>query len=289
MDIVDAQLHVARGAIADTLQAMDALGISSVLIDEFWGTWHDTDPTHIYPGYQLPNGAWRTSFPTAEMASYMHPDRFAYLVRIDRHDPELVPLMRVLASSPHMLGFRLQPAWTVAEAAAFSAGAYDNLLAVAAELGKPVFLFVPGYAELLPPRLRKFPKLSFVIDHCGMGFPGIPRDRPGGEAERTLSPGYFDEVLKLSAFPNAALKWSHAQNRFGALDFPYEGLRPFLRRAITAFGADRILWASDHSVQPAHRWTDLLHCLRDDPGLSDEEKSWVLGGAARKILRWPAR
>lgn len=38
MDIVDAQIHVGRGGIGATLAAMDALGIASVIIDEFWHT-----------------------------------------------------------------------------------------------------------------------------------------------------------------------------------------------------------------------------------------------------------
>lgn len=61
MDIVDAQLHLGRGAVAPTLEAMDALGITSVLLDEFWAIWRGTHPTHIEPGYLLDGGAWRAA------------------------------------------------------------------------------------------------------------------------------------------------------------------------------------------------------------------------------------
>ncbi len=289
MDIVDAQLHVGRGRIEPTVEAMDALGIRSVLIDEFWGTWKpDSDPTHIDPGYALPNGAWRTASPTAELASIGNPDRFSYLVRIDRGDPELASVMQVAGSSPHVRAFRIQPVWTLQEADAFARGAYEPLMELAQDVGLPLCVFIPGFVELLPPYLAKYPDLTLVVDHCGMGFPDIPPGRPEAEARRSRSIEYLDEVLKLAEHPNVALKWSHAQDRFGIQEFPYEPLRPLLRRAIEAFGAERLLWASDKSVIRGHSWSDLLFYLRDDPELSLEEKEWILGRSARRALSWPA-
>lgn len=287
MDIVDAQVHLGRGMAETTLETMNALRITSVLIDEFWGSYDKSgDPTHIDPGFALANGAWRAAYPNAEQASLLHPDRFAYLVRIDRHDPQLNSVMEVVASSPNARAFRLQPTWTVEEAAAFAAGAYDPLLGFAEDLGLPVCLFIPGYVELLVPYLKKFPKLTFVVDHCGMGFGGITKGRPAAEAQRASSPGYFAEVLKLAAFPNVALKWSHAQALFDARVYPYEPLRQLLRRAIQAFGANRIMWASDKTVMFGFTWPELLDYLRDSPDLSPEEKEWILGRSARQILKW---
>ena len=286
MDIVDAQLHLGRGMIGATLEAMDSLGIASVLIDEFWGGRIGAEPTHIAPGYQLANGAWRAAFPTAEEASLLHPDRFSYLVRIDRRDPELESVMRAIGSTPNARAFRLQPVWTLEEAEAFGAGAYEPLLDIAQDLGLPVCWFIPGYVELLAAYVAKYPKLTFVVDHCGMGFPGIPPGRDAEAAARAQSVAYFDEVLKLAEHPNLALKWSHAQTRFGVTDYPYEPLRPLLRRAIEAFGADRLMWASDKTVMFGHRWSDLLHYLRDDPELSPAEKEWILGRSARRVLNW---
>jgi hypothetical protein len=57
MDIVDAQVHVGRGKIDATLEAMDALGIRSVVIDEFWGTGPRTHFSHIDPLRRLPHPA----------------------------------------------------------------------------------------------------------------------------------------------------------------------------------------------------------------------------------------
>ena len=287
IDIVDTQLHMARVKIDATLEAMDALGIRSVLIDEFWGTWDSPDSTHIQPGYRLANGSWRALMPTAQEAGLLQPDRFAHLVRIDRRDPQLECVMRVIASSPNARSFRLQPVWTRDEAAALAGGAYDALLALAEDIGLPVCWFAPGHVELLAPYMRRYPKLVFVIDHCGMGFPNIPPGRTEAEERRTLDPTYLRDVIKLAEYPNAVLKWSHAQDRFGVRTYPYEGLRPLLRQAIEGFGADRLMWASDKSVMFGHSWSDILHAVRDDLELSHEEKSAILAGTARRVFDWP--
>jgi predicted TIM-barrel fold metal-dependent hydrolase len=288
LDVVDTQLHLGRGKIDATLEAMDAVGITSVLIDEYWGGWTAENPPHIQPGFKLPNGAWRAQTPTSEEAANLHPDRFAYLVRVDREDPDLACVMRLAGSAPHARAVRIQPAWTVDEARAFGEGAYDELFALAQRYALPVFMFIPGYVELTPRYLAKHPELTLIVDHCGMGFPQAARERPAAERERVLSAAYFDEVLRLADYPNACLKWAHAQERFGAHDYPYEPLRPLLRRALDAFGADRVMWASDSTTVPGHSWSDLLHAVRDDPGLSADEKAGVLGRTARRVLDWPA-
>lgn len=288
VDVVDTQLHINGGMIAPTLEAMDALGIASVLIDEFWGVWGGTHPTHIEPGCLLGNGAWRAACPTAEQASILHPDRFSYLVRIDARDPELESVMRVVGSSPHARAFRLQPVWTLADAEGFANGGYHRLFEIATEVGLPVFLFIPGYVEFLEPYARRFPDVTFVIDHCGMGFANIPVGRAPAEAHATQGRAYFDRVLCLAELPNVMLKWGHAQDRFGVTSYPYEHLRPILRCAIEAFGADRLMWAGDKSVMVGHTWSNLLHCVMDDPELSQGERQWILGKTARRILNWPA-
>ena len=116
-----------------------------------------------------------------------------------------------------------------------------------------MFLYIAGHAELLPPYLEQFPQVQFIVDHCGMpmeqGISFLDAETPDQAAGVSEHAGpdvsYFDEVLKIAEYPNAALKWSHAQGMFGELEYPSPGLIPYLRRAIEAFGAERIMWASD--------------------------------------------
>jgi L-fuconolactonase len=297
MDILDAQVHLGPESFEQTLAAMDALGINAILIDEFWTSSLAKGLTDTFPGYRLANGAWRAASPIAELASMLHPDRFSYFVRLDRRDLELESVMRALASTPHVRAFRFIVT-NRDDVDAFTRGGYEPALAIAQDLAMPVSIYSPGSVEYLPRYLKKFPALSVLIGHCGMGVPGFPPGRSEGEERYAVSTDYFDEVLKLAAYPNVALTLGHAPWQwrppgapfaFASGQYPYEPTRPYMRRAIQAFGADRLVWATDKSVARGHTWSQLLDYLRYDPELSQEEKEWILGRSARRIFNWPAR
>jgi predicted TIM-barrel fold metal-dependent hydrolase len=285
MDIVDAQFHLTPGKTDAMFGSMDALGIASVLIEEYWFDPVDRARGILNPGYRLENGAWRAIFPNAELASFLDPDRVSFYVRLDRRDPRLESVMRILGDSPFARGYRVLPAWTPDEAQVFAGGGYDEVFALAQDVGMPICLMIPGWVHHLPRYLDRYPDLTFVVDHCG-----IPREDMvdvsdlGGRSRLE----YFDVVLQLAEHPNVALKWGHAQRLFDSHDYPYEPIRPYLRRAIEAFGADRLLWASDASVIWDHSWSNLLTSVRDDPELAQEEKQWILGRSARRVFLWPA-
>ena len=289
MDIVDIQLHLGPGPVEPTLEAMNSMGIQSVLIEEFWVAEPGRAPSldEIRPGYRLPNGAWRSIYPVAQLASTIYPDRFAFFVRLDRRDSELESVMRRIASEPGARGFRSLATWSLEEADAFSNGGYDRLFELAQDIGLPICVFAPGHAEFLPQYLRKFPRLQFVLDHIGMGM-GQPEGRSQADNIRTSAPAYFDEVLKLAEYPNLAMKWCHAALLLGGGQFPFDPLQPYLRRAIEAFGVDRLMWASDKTILPTYSWADLLNFLRFNSELSQAEKEAILGRTARRIFNWPA-
>jgi len=289
MDIVDVQLHLGPGPVEPALAEMDALGIRSVLIEEFWVSGQGKGPHDaLMPGYRLPGGAWRAVYPTALSASLRYPDRFGYFVRLDRRDPDLESLMRGIAAEPGARGFRVLATRSVEDAAAFADGACDALFDLAQDIGLPVCVFAPGQVELLPRYLRKFPRLQFVLDHLGIGMPGHPPGRSEAEEARTTGPAYFDEVLKLAEYPNLAMKISHGPMLLRAGAYPFEAVRPHLRRAISAFGVERLMWASDATVMPHYTWADLLNYVRLDPEFSADEKAWLLGRTARKVFSWPS-
>jgi len=289
MDIFDGQIHLGPGPVEPALGAMDDMGIQSVLIEEFWVGEPGRAPAHdeVMPGYRLPNGAWRSIYPTAQIAAMLYPDRFSYFVRVDRRDPDLECVMRQIASEPGARAFRSLATWSLEESEAFMTGGYDAVFEIAQDLGLPICVFVPGHVEYLPQYLRKFPRLQFVLDHVGMGM-----QQPPGRAEaehlRTSDPAYFDEILKLAEHPNLTVKWCHAQMSLRAGQFPFAAALPYLRRAIEAFGADRIFWASDKTIMRTYSWSDLLNYIRFSGELSQDEKEAILGRTARRVFNWPA-
>ena len=69
MDIVDSQVHLGPGGAAELVAKLDALGIASAFIDEWWMG------TPGLPGYRLANGAFRAVSPTVELAARNHATR----------------------------------------------------------------------------------------------------------------------------------------------------------------------------------------------------------------------
>jgi L-fuconolactonase len=275
--------------IDSTLEQMDAVGIRSVLIEEYWYWVRTTDPMHNHPGHEMANGAWRASYPTAELASIQHPDRFSYFVRVDRNDPDLECVMRVIAGSPHARAFRFLATRNREEAAAFVGGGYVEAFELAEDIGLPVCLAIPGYVEHLPQYAARFPGVQFVIDHWGFAMPHNTSEQPDADHRRAMDVSYLDVILRVAEHPNISIKTSHGQSFFGASPPDFEAVRPHLRRTVDALGAHRVLWSTDQTVTfPSATWPDLLHSVVDDPELTGEEKALILGRNARRLFGWPA-
>lgn len=295
VDIVDSQVHLGPGGAAEMVAALDALGIAAALIDEYWmGTPGD-------PFYRLANGATRTASPTAELAAWTYPGRFAYLVRVDPRDPELAGVIRLARDAAHVRALRVSPGMTRAEIAAFAEGGYDTVFALAADNGLPVFVQLGGQTQLLERVVRKYPESRIVICHCGMPpgarlwpivarMEGLPDSeaywRAAAEEPHAQA---FARVLRAGDWSQVALKWAHAPVSFDAAGYPNLAARPYLRAAIDAFGAERVMWASDISAnQTGESWAELLFAVADNPELGADERALILGRSARTWLNWPA-
>ena len=277
MDIVDAQVHFNRfGTLESGLAAMDAAGVNALLYDEYW---QFDEQSRILPGYELPNGAFRHVFPLAEAAALQYRERFAYLVRFDRRDPDLDALIATVSTMPQRRALRVVP-WTPEGFAQFGEGADDPVFASAQRHGVPVFVLLPGRTRLLHRYLRKFPDVQVIVDHCGVEL------QPGRLHDDALSG--FDEVLSLAGYPNVSLKWTHAPRLSGG-PYPYPDVLDMLLRVVEAFGKERVMWGSDATQTTGHHsWAESLYYIRDTDRLSEDEKVWVLGGSLRKTLNWPA-
>lgn len=270
MDIVDAQLHLSLLPGSDEIiTAMDALGITSVMFDELWG--RNTKDQGI-PCVEFPDNAYRPLSPCAQVAALRYPDRFSFLQRITRRDPQLAALIPILATSPGCRSLRLVLG-TRLERDVFAAGGYDALLGLAQTHELPISLLSKDVGALLRGALGRFPDLIFIIDHCGW----VKTDQQ------------WREVLELASHANTCLKWSHAGRAFGQADQPPERIQREFQRAIDAFGVQRMLWASDATHEETKAsWGELLSFVRDNPALANSDKEWILGKTARRVFRWDA-
>ncbi len=275
LDIVDGQVHANLIGTEVSLGIMDALGIQAMLIDEYIEASSDGS---ISPDYKLADGTYRPIAPSAEAAAYAYPERFSYLMRINPLDPDPEPWLKILKISPNFRAIRTGCGpGDSPESRALEGGGFDRLFQSAMKLGIPVFVTCPSRVPHLVAYAKRFPDLQFIIDHCGAEFGGPPGKRS------------IEDTLNAAKCPNIALKWAHAPYFFSTEPFPFTDLEPTLKRALDAYGPERILWASDYTVsRDRHTWAESLFAIQESPALSQTDKEWLLGRTIRKLLNWPA-
>src|SRR4051794_28849811 len=205
VEIVDAQVHLNQlvadwrtapldAVIATGVQAMDAVGIDVALIAESRGFDAKMRPAL---GPELPNGAIRAEFPFSERAVALHPSRFGYLVRVDLKDPELRRIVSEVRGKPGALCMRIVPLPDTGEVASLERGEFDPLFAAAEESGVPVFCWLPGRSHVLIPYLKKFPKLRFILDHCGVGVAPPHTGQIAPTLASSMTPTVAERVAQL--------------------------------------------------------------------------------------------
>jgi len=263
VEIIDAQVHLNVLGLDACVAAMDAVGIDAAIIDEY-------PPTTR----RLPGGALRYAYPSATEAARRLPSRFAYVGRLDPADPDLEHLMAELRSCPGCLGLRVdQP-----PAAQFAEQRYAGFFTMAQRHGLPTWIVLPGRMPELAPYAQAFPDLPFIVDHAGM-----PERWDRTDPDR-FAP--LDALVALARYPNVAVKWGH-MTKLSAEPFPYSDVLAQLRRVVDAFGAERVMWESDWTqCVGAESLAEMLFALRLAPQFSAEEKAWLLGGSARRVMRW---
>jgi L-fuconolactonase len=301
VEIIDAQVHLnhihpdwktadVEDILASALAAMDAVGVNGLVVSEFWGP-------DARRRDELPNGVFRSRYPFSELAATREPRRFIYHTVVSIDDPELDNQVARLRQFPGAAALRIVPTPETGAVARLSKGDFEPLFAAAERHAVPVFCWLPGRGALLVPYLKAFPRLQFILDHCGVGqapyrlgptAPTLVSSVVPTRAERVKQ---FDSVLDLAQYPNLALKWCHAPNLFSEQPYPYRDALPVLRRAIDGFGAERIMWASDYTqarTEMGITWAQALYYLLESDQLSTTEKEWLLGGSVRQALSWAA-
>jgi predicted TIM-barrel fold metal-dependent hydrolase len=150
------------------------------------------------------------------------------------------------------------------------------------------FYAAPDQLALLPGVLERLPALKVMLNHLGFCQQGYQVDEHGRPRIPTpLPPPTLPAVLDMARFPNVHVMFS-GQYAFSREPYPYDDVRHVGVRLHEAFGADRLMWASDYPwirEEPGYRrMLDLVdHAL---PGLSADERSAVTGGTAARLLRF---
>ena len=187
---------------------------------------------------------------------------------------EPVPQMKALARQG-IRGFRVRaraeavPTW-------LESPAMRAVWQTAAEEG--LFVCLLANEDALPDLYRvceTYPETPVVIDHCG-------RIGVSGTIERT----YLDALLRLAEFETVNVKIS-AFYALGKKEAPYTDLAPMIRELRDAYGAERLMWATDcpFQVMKGYTYGDSIALVRDRLDfLSDSERDWMLRGTAERVF-----
>jgi L-fuconolactonase len=288
MEIIDSQLHevgprlawpqsgsVQRAVMTEILLGwMDAVGVDVAILNPQDETWGDE-------------------------AVAMCPERFVQVVSIaDPTASDVGDTVSRALDRQSVRGLRIVVGQTIADRAGergkewLRSGSLDGFFS-RCEGSVPVFVLAAGNLLDLKEVARRYPGLTMVIDHLGI------RQPPLHELERD-----FSELLPLAKNENVAVKMCGTALLSDG-QFPFSDAWDRLKPVRDAFGAERLLWASDISrfqgrigwgneypiarddYKGKHNYAESLRMVLDADTLTNAEKELMLGGAARLVLGWP--
>lgn len=235
----------------DLLAEMDQLGIDRTVL------------VQAYSAYRF------DSRYTADSAA--RSERFVCSCGVDVDD-DPVKAARYWVSERSARGIRLflhlsDPAWLDSPASDVLFDELEALGVVAQLLARPLHL--PGVLRAA----KRHPGLAVLVDHCAYpdlsGGPGYPN-----------ATGLFD----LSDAGNVRLKLS--THVFGLAREAGVALGAITEDLVGAFGAGRIMWASDLTVQPRPYAAVLGDAEEACAGLSGADRAQVMGEVALRMW-WP--
>ena len=133
-------------------------------------------------------------------------------------------------------------------------------------------LILAKHLPTLEPMVKKYPQTTCVIDH-------FARVDVGQEKE-------LKQLLALARYSNVYVKVSAFYAR-GQRKPPYTELIPKIKRCVEAFGAKRLMWASDcpYQLLKGNNYHESIGLIKDRmPSLSAEDKDWMLRRTAEKVF-----
>jgi predicted TIM-barrel fold metal-dependent hydrolase len=212
------------------------------------------------------------------VAAYQqYPDRFRVIGRIDPGRSDVDDLLARWRADPAFVGFRLN-LWAAEAIEAFLAGEDDRMLAAAQRSGLPICVNAPGRFDLLRRIAERFPELTLVVDHLGLfQIPMLSADYgdtfAGLEGLLALA-GYEQVSVKLTSVPLLSRE-----------PYPHRDAWPHLHRVIEAFGPERLMWGSDHTVFD-HAYGENIDVIRATTELGEQDKRQILGETLRAVWGW---
>ncbi|WP_230293641.1 amidohydrolase [Croceicoccus sp. Ery5] len=205
------------------------------------------------------------------------PDRLAVTSRWTLDDPEWRASLPTWMDRPGMVGIRLGllPAarhkWQ-------ESGDLGDFWAECERLGIPLMIFAPRDLSAVEQAAEAHPGLTLVVDHVNLVI-----STPDTVADCVA------ELNLLARFPNVAVKLGSLPLR-SAGGYPYADLHAPLQSVYDAFGAERLMWASDQTTTMARdrgSYLENLMLMRDAyAAVPKGDLDMILGGTVARLFPW---
>jgi len=202
------------------------------------------------------------------------PGVFSGVAIVDETKADVRKTMKQLAGQG-VRGFRLYADKDKAEKWLESAG-MKAMWSYAADTGLAMCLLAnPDALPAVERMCKAYPKTRVVIDHFArIGMKGPVRQ------------GDLEHLRRLADHRHTFVKTS-AFYALGEKKAPYTDLAPLIRTLREAYGAQRLMWASDCPFQviDGHTYADSIALIRDRLDfLNAEDKAWMLRKTAEKVF-----
>lgn len=180
-----------------------------------------------------------------------HPDRFRIVGMIDDQRPDTDNAMRELLQQG-VTGFRIGP--KAAGGDFLSSAGMKQMWKTSAETRQPMCCLInPEDLSAVDSMCSKYPETPVVIDHFArIGMKGEVNDRD------------LNALCGLARHKQVKVKIS-AYYALGKKTPPHHELVPMIRRLFEAYGADRLMWASDcpYQLGDGNTYRDSISLVRD--------------------------
>ena len=226
-----------------------------------------------------------------------YPDRFLGIGLVPLDHPNPAEHMSELADGTGIIGFRLfdlrgpRDIFATTDVQEFKT---YPIWQCAAEKDYVLWLYPRSIdAHLLPFLIQAFPQVRVVLNHLGMtpGKGKFSLDELGRPQIQVT--GYnlaMHTTYRLARFENVTVHLS-GQYAFSREAYPYQNLAGWHGNLLNDFGAKRLMWATDFPwilEEPGYgELTTIIEKLL--PNLSLSELADIMGGNAKRFLRFPNR
>jgi predicted TIM-barrel fold metal-dependent hydrolase len=130
--------------------------------------------------------------------------------------------------------------------------------------------FIPYYAPQIGALAAQFPQMPVILDHLARSGQGTPAE--------------YEEVLKLARFPKVYMKFSGVAYSSHE-KFPYRDAKPVVRKAVDAFGPERMLWGGlGHTMAEYKQQTELFDEMLGF--LNEHDRALIRGLNAKKLFQF---